>query len=153
MKLRDSGFHIPECMKFFWSIKSEQRLPIRPFLTKLMFFPPFFYPPSLLIDFISSQFQTTSSSLPSTTMCFHHWPFIETCLFGNPSGVIWSVNREGVSLCLRLVCLGVSLTIMVSCSLEAHVPPSALVSSSHLPYVSPPLVAGVTDKYVKLNLH
>ena len=59
----------------------------------------------------------------STTMCFHRWPFIERGLFGNPSGVIWSVNRVGVSLNLRLVCLGVMLTIMVSCSLEAPVPP------------------------------
>jgi len=59
----------------------------------------------------------------STMMCFHRWPFIERGLFGNPPGVIWSVNREGVSLGVRLVS-GVSLTIMVFCSLEAHVPPS-----------------------------
>ena len=59
----------------------------------------------------------------STTMCFHRWPFIERGLFGKASGVIWSVNRVGVSLNLRLVCLGVMLTIMVSCSLEAPVPP------------------------------
>jgi len=56
-------------------------------------------------------------------MRFHRWPFIERGLFGNSSGFIWSVNRERISLSVRLVWLGVSLTIMVSCSLEAPVPP------------------------------
>jgi len=53
-------------------------------------FPPFFYPPSPInmLHFLKK---------------FHTF-FL---LFENPLGVIWSVNREGVSL-------GVSLTIMVS---------------------------------------
>ena len=92
----------------------------------------------------SSQYLTPSSPLPSTTMCFHRWPFINRGLFGNPSKVIWSVNREGISLGMRLVCLGVSSTIMVSCSLEAHVSPPTVellicpISWSHW-YNLPPI--------------
>ena len=55
-------------------------------------------------------------------------------------------KRGRVSLGLRLVCLSASLTIMVSCFLEAPVPrqhcfllPIHPLSS---PYVSPPTVAG-----------
>ena len=73
----------------------------------------FFYHPSPInnLHFLKNSHTLFSSSLiPSTTMCFHRWPVIERGLFGNPSGV---------SLGVRLVCLGVSLTIMVSCSLEA----------------------------------
>jgi len=56
---------------------------------------------------------------------------------------IWGVML--VSFDLRLVCLGVILTIMVSCSLEAHVPSPTLVSSSHPPcFPSNCGVAGVT---------
>jgi len=61
------------------------------------------------------------------------------------------------SLGVRLVCLGVILIIIVSCSLEAHVPTPTLVSSSHLPsflspYVSLPTVAGATGITYPLSL-
>jgi len=79
-------------------------------------------PINMLQMFTISHTLFSSSHFPSTTICFHRWPFIERGLFGNPSWVICSVNREGVSLGMRLVCLSVSLTIMVSCSLEAPVP-------------------------------
>ena len=100
----------------------------------------------------------SSSPLPSTMMCFHRWPFIERGLFGNPLGVIWSVNMEGISLSMRLVCPGVSLTILVSCSLKAHVPPLSPHQQWSYWYV---LSAGATGiaypleivlgSYVKIN--
>jgi len=92
----------------------------------------------------------TSPTLSSTSfynhvfssLAFHRrrslWKFL---------GIVWTVNEDGTalqrsvvhlgvmlaSLGMRLVCLGARLTIMVSCSLEAHVPPPALFSSSHPP--------------------
>jgi len=77
-----------------------------------MTFTPFFLPSLPINRLISSQFLTPSSFSSSTTMCFHRWPFIKRGLFENQSGVIWSVNRKGVIW-----------SIMVSCSLEAHVSP------------------------------
>jgi len=120
-----SRLYIPDCIRSFWPVvyttnktffkrgQVKKRV-FTHFLTELMPFPPLFTLLPLEIAFIFSKIVTPSSPLPFTTMCFHRWPFIERGIFENPSGVVWLVNMEGVSL-------GVSLTIMISCSLEAHV--------------------------------
>jgi len=74
-----------------------------------------------------SSFLTQSSHtlllLPSTTMCFHSWPFIKRSYFGN-SRIVWTVKVDGVALqrstiCLGvLVCLDARLTIKVSYAIE-----------------------------------
>jgi len=62
--------------------------------------------------------------LPSTTMCFHRWPFIKRGYFGN-SGIVLTVNTDGaalqrslVYLSVRLVCLDARLPIKVFFALE-----------------------------------
>jgi len=126
-----SGLYNPDCISFFWPVVYTTKKTLfkrfgrwsTSILTELMPFRPFLPSvPYKYASFSQKLLHLLLSPLPSTTMCYHRWPFIERGLFGNPSRVIWSVNMEGVSLGMRLVCLDVSLTIMVSCSLEAPVP-------------------------------
>jgi len=62
--------------------------------------------------------------LLSSTMCFHRWSFIQKG-YSRMLGIVWTVNGDSATLQrsiiwqeLRVVCLGVRLTIKVSFTLE-----------------------------------
>jgi len=134
-----SEIYFMDCTKSFWlmvcttkktfsKVGQVKKRVFTRFLTALMAFTPFFLPSLPINRLISLQFLTSSSFSSSPLLHFYNDVFPSLAfhrkgLFGNPSGVLWSVNSERVSLGVRLVCLGVSLTIMVSCSLEGLVPP------------------------------
>jgi len=109
--------------KRFWMVVKSKTVFLHVFLIVIMASLTFFNPPPInSLHFLKNSHTFFFLLFSSPTMCFHRWSFIERGLFENPSGVIWSVKKEGVSLGVRLVCLGVILTIMVSCYLEAPGP-------------------------------
>jgi len=135
--------------KRFWrwsSQKSRFFTPIYGFVT----IPSYKYHPN------SPPFLTqTSPTLSSSSFYNHVFPslaFHRKRSLWKFSEIVWTVNEDGtalqksavhlgvmlVSLGLRLVCLGARLTIMVSCSLEAHVPSPVLFSSSPSSSFLPP---------------
>jgi len=92
--------------------------------------------------------------LPSTTTCFHRWPFIKRGNFGN-SGIVWTVNGNGgvlqrstICLDVKLICLDARLTIKVSFALERTLtlpqPPIP-----HHPFLLPPS----PPAFLSISLH
>jgi len=86
---RTASVSVKRVQHRFWSVVKSRKHVLSRFLTAFMTSQPFFDPHSLYIAFQTPPFLTPSSPplLPSTTMVFHRWPFIDKGLVENFQGL------------------------------------------------------------------